>query len=155
MAVKADAATLQAFSDIFTAALPPLFGVAGGTYSFTLQPYPVSLLAKCDANGGNVLGLHASDGPIVSVLLLSYWANKTDDDAVISFMESTLTKMRDEATARGTLIPHIYLNYAFTGQKVFDSYGPENKAKLHAASKKYDPIGLFQKGFPGGFKLFD
>lgn len=155
MAVKADVATLQAISDIYTAALPPLYNVAGATLSLTLQPFPVSLLAKSDASGGNVLGLHASDGPIVSVLLLSYWADRADDAAVISFMENTLAQMQADATAKGTIIPYIYMNYAFTGQDVINSYGPANKAKLQAASKKYDPIGLFQKGVPGGFKLFD
>lgn len=101
-----------------------------------------------------MLNLHAADGPVVSVLILCYWADRADDATVISFMEGTLAKMRADATARGTIIPFIYMNYAFTGQEVIDSYGPENKAKLQAASKKYDPIGLFQKGFPGGFKLF-
>lgn len=154
LAVKADVATLQDISNIYTAALPPLSGVTGATLSLTFQPFPVSLLAKSDASGGNVLGLHATDGPIVSVLLLSYWERKDDDAAVISFMESTLEKMRASATKRGTIIPYVYMNYAFIGQDVIGSYGPANKAKLQAASKKYDPIGLFQKGFPGGFKLF-
>ncbi|KAI0006957.1 hypothetical protein F4779DRAFT_643667 [Xylariaceae sp. FL0662B] len=32
--------------------------------------------------------------------------------------------------------------------------GAENRQKLRDVSKKYDPDGLFQKGVPGGFKLF-
>ncbi|KAK4209470.1 bifunctional solanapyrone synthase [Rhypophila decipiens] len=152
--VKADVATLQAISDIYTAALPPLYNVAGITLSLTLQPYPVSLLAKGDAAGGNVLGLHASDGPIVSVLLLSYWEKKTDDAAVIGFMDATLAQMRAAATAKGTFLPFIYMNYAWKGQDVIKSYGTANKARLQAASKKYDPIGMFQKAFTGGFKVF-
>ena len=102
-----------------------------------------------------MLGLHAADGPLVSVLLLSYWEKKTDDAAVIAFMEGSLKNMRADAAARGTIVPYICMNYAFTGQDVISSYGPANKAKLRAASEKYDPVGLFQKGFPGGFKLFD
>jgi hypothetical protein len=102
-----------------------------------------------------MLGLHAADGPLVSVLLLSYWEKRADDAAVIAFMEGSLEKMRADAAARGTLVPYIYMNYAFTGQDVIGSYGPGNKARLQAASKRYDPVGLFQKGFPGGFKLFD
>ncbi|KAK4185244.1 bifunctional solanapyrone synthase [Podospora australis] len=152
--VKADVATLQAISDIYTAALPPLYGNPGATLSLTLQPYPVSLLAKSDASGGNVLGIHASDGPIVSVLILCYWSNKADDAKVTSFMTATIKKMQDDARAKGTILPFIYMNYAFTGQDVINSYGPANKAKLQAASKKYDPVGMFQKAFPGGFKLF-
>lgn len=152
--VKADVATLQALSDIYTANLPPLYDIPGVLLSLTLQPYPKSLLAKSDAAGGNVLGLHASDGPIVSVLLLSYWENKADDAAVTGFMENTLAQMRTEAAARNTLLPFIYMNYAWKGQDVIGSYGAANKARLQAASRKYDSIGMFQKAFPGGFKLF-
>ncbi|KAK3331553.1 hypothetical protein B0H66DRAFT_546771 [Apodospora peruviana] len=131
-----------------------MYSIAGAMCSLTFQPYPVSLLAKSDASGGNVLGIHASDGPIVSVLLLSYWENKSDDAAVISFMETILARMQAYATAKGTKFPFIYMNYAFSGQNVISSYGPTNKAKLQAASRKYDPTGLFQKAFPGEFKLF-
>jgi len=141
-------------SDIYTAALPPLFGISGATLSLTLQPYPVSLLDKSDTGGGNVLGLQATNGPIVSVALLSSWERREDDAAVISFMETSIAKMKDDATAKGAILPFIYMNYAFTSQDVISSYGPANKAKLQAASKKYDPSGMFQKTFPGGFKLF-
>ncbi|KAK4041155.1 hypothetical protein C8A01DRAFT_34772 [Parachaetomium inaequale] len=133
MAVKADVAALQAISDIYTAALSPLYNVSGATFALTLQPYPVSLLAKSDASGGN----------------------KTDDAAVIAFMEGSLEKMRADEKARDALVPYIYMNYAFTGQDVIGSYGPGNKAKLQAASEKYDTVRLFQTGFRGGFKLFD
>ncbi|KAK3940400.1 bifunctional solanapyrone synthase [Diplogelasinospora grovesii] len=152
--VEADVATLQAITDIYAAALAPVKSVSGGTFSLTFQPYPVSLLQKSDASGGNVLGLHASNGPIVSVLLLSFWPNKTEDAAVIGFMETALADMQENASAKGTLLPFIYMNYAFTQQDVIDSYGPQNKLKLELASEKYDPAGLFQTGFPGGFKLF-
>lgn len=49
----------------------------------------------------------------------------------------------------------IYLNYAERDQDPIGSYGSENVGKLQAASKKYDPTGLFQTNVPGGFKLFD
>ena len=48
----------------------------------------------------------------------------------------------------------IYLNYANDDQDPIGSYGSANVAKLQAASKKYDPTGLFQTNVPGGFKLF-
>ena len=34
------------------------------------------------------------------------------------------------------------------------SYGPESVARLRAASRKYDPQGVFQTLCPGGFKLW-
>lgn len=33
------------------------------------------------------------------------------------------------------------------------SYGVENVAKIRAAARKYDPNQVFQKRFPGGFKI--
>lgn len=152
--VKADVATLQAATDIYTGGLDPVKSVAGLLASFTLQPYPTSLLEQSEETGGNSLGLKRSDGPLVSVLLLSYWQNKSDDDAVIAFMKEALEKMKQDAAGRGTLLPFVYMNYAWTHQDPINSYGAQNKKKLQDASKKYDPKGLFQKACPGGFKLF-
>lgn len=47
----------------------------------------------------------------------------------------------------------IYLNYAIRIQDVLGSYGPENVAKLRAASHKYDPDQVFQRLVPGGYKI--
>ncbi|RYP70057.1 hypothetical protein DL769_005103 [Monosporascus sp. CRB-8-3] len=152
--VKADVATLQAAADIYAAGLGPVRGAEAATFSFTLQPYPLSLLEKSAASGGNSLGLKPSLGPLVSVLLLSYWRNKNDDAAVLAMMKQSLAKMKQDASSRNTLVPFEYMNYAFLQQDPIGSYGPENKARLQEASKKYDPEGLFQKGCPGGFKLF-
>ena len=152
--VKADIATLQAGSEIYTAGLDPIKTVEDGMFSLTLQPYPASLLEKSSKSGGNSLGLNVTDGPLVSVLLLSYWKNKSDDEAVIGFMKTTLEKIKEDAASRSQLIPYVYMNYAFEHQDVIGSYGEENKKKLQEASKKYDPEGVFQKGCPGGFKLF-
>ncbi|KAH8688020.1 hypothetical protein BGZ60DRAFT_510602 [Tricladium varicosporioides] len=152
--VKADFATLQAGSNIYTAGLDPIKTVENGTFSLTLQPYPVSLLEKSGLSGGNSLGLDVVDGPLVSVLLLSYWKNKGDDNAVLGFMNTALEKIKQDAALRNQLIPYVYMNYAFSNQDPIDSYGQKNKKKLQRASKKYDPDGVFQKGCPGGFKLF-
>ncbi|KAF4631708.1 hypothetical protein G7Y89_g6423 [Cudoniella acicularis] len=152
--VKADVDTLRAGSDIYTAGLESVKTVENGLFSLTLQPYPVSLIEKSAASGGNSLGLDPADGPLVSVLLLSYWKNKSDDDAVLAFMKSTLEMIRQDAASRNQLTPYVYMNYAFSHQDPIGSYGAKNKGKLQEASKKYDPEGLFQKGFPGGFKLF-
>lgn len=53
----------------------------------------------------------------------------------------------------GLLRRFQYLNYADTSQHPIASYGPENVARLKAASRKYDHNGVFQKLVPGGFKL--
>jgi hypothetical protein len=122
--------------------------------SYTLQPYPVSQLKGTYANGGNVLGLDPGDGPVVNVLLLSYWTDKKDDERMIAFMQKALKRIEQNADASGQLVPFIYWNYAFSHQDPLRSYGEENIRKLQEASKKYDAKGVFQAACPGGFKLF-
>lgn len=59
-----------------------------------------------------------------------------------------------EAIQRGQAVPYKYLDYAWDFQDPIGSYGGGNVEKLKEVSKKFDPKGLFQKGVPGGFKLF-
>ncbi|KAL4925064.1 FAD-binding oxidoreductase [Aspergillus undulatus] len=152
--VKADVETLKAAADIYTAALAPIHGVEGLICSLTLQPYPVSLLKKSTLQGGNSLGLSPDDGPLVSVLLLSYWKSKSDDPAVLGVMQGALDSIKSEAKQRNQSVPFEYMNYAWDSQAPIASYGPENKRRLQEVSKEFDPEGVFQKLVPGGFKLF-
>ncbi|PLB46221.1 FAD-binding domain-containing protein, partial [Aspergillus steynii IBT 23096] len=152
--VKADVPTLQAASDIYTAALEPIKPLEGLICSLTLQPYPVSLLKKSAARGGNSLGLDAANGPVVSVLLLTYWKNRSDDKKILDTMRVALENIEKDAESRGQSVPFRFMNYAFPFQDPVASYGAENKQRLQDVSRKYDPEGVFQKGVPGGFKLF-
>jgi hypothetical protein len=147
--VKADAATLLAASDLFTAAFQPLTTLEGITCAFTLQAYPVSLLEKCD----NSLGLSADEGPLMSILLLNWWKNKDDDELVIQTFKETLRRIDEDAASRGTAVDYKYMNYAYSFQDPIASYGAESHERLRAVSKKYDAEGLFQRAVRGGFKL--
>ncbi|KAI1775361.1 hypothetical protein F4818DRAFT_416394 [Hypoxylon cercidicola] len=152
--VKADVAMLLAGGDIWTAGLAPIKDIEGLICSYTLQPYAVSLLEASAKNGGNSLGLKPSDGPIMSIALLGYWVNASDDEKILGTFKDILDKIEQEAAAQGKALPFKFMNYSLNYQDVIGSYGAENKAKLQAASKKYDPEGIFQKGVPGGWKLF-
>lgn len=152
--VKADVETLITGGEIWCEELEAVKDVAGLMCSYTLQPYPVSQLEKTREHGGNVLGLEPSCGPVVNVLLLSYWADKKDDERMTTFMKKALKRIEQNAETRGQLIPFIYWNYSFSHQDPLRSYGEENVRKLREASKKYDPKGLFQVACAGGFKLF-
>ncbi|KAI2618909.1 hypothetical protein GGR54DRAFT_630972 [Hypoxylon sp. NC1633] len=152
--VKTDVATLLAGGDIWTSGLGPVKAIEGLICSYTLQPYAVSLLEASAKKGGNSLGLKPSDGPIMSIALLAYWVNASDDETILGTFKNILGKIEEEATARGKAIPFKFMNYSLNYQDVIGSYGADNKARLQAASKKYDPEGIFQKGVPGGWKLF-
>ncbi|KAK7913980.1 hypothetical protein PG985_011683 [Apiospora marii] len=152
--VKADGPTLHAAAKTFEPALEKVRAIDGMVFSFTLQPYLVSLLKRTEPAGGNVLGLNPADGPLVSILILLYWNQQSDDELVLGTARNVIEAIDKDAAARGTLVPYKYLNYAFDFQDPIGSYGQENRKKLQEASRKYDPDGLFQKEVPGGFKLF-
>lgn len=81
------------------------------------------------------------------------WPNPSDDQAVIAAAADVITKANSFAESRGTLNSYEYLNYADKTQTPITGYGAETVAKLKAASHKYDPLQVFQKRVPGGFKL--
>jgi hypothetical protein len=152
--VKADVATLQAASERYTTALEGIKSVEELICSFTLQPYAASLLQKSASLGGNSLGLDPADGPLVSILLLTYRKNKSDDEKILGTMKEVLEKLEKDASERETGIRFKYMNYAFSFQDPIASYGHVNRGKLREVSGRYDPEGLFQMGIPGEFKLF-
>ncbi|RWA09625.1 hypothetical protein EKO27_g5487 [Xylaria grammica] len=152
--VKADVGTLRAAANIYTAAIDPVKSTKGLVCSLTLQPYAEPLLQSSAARGGNVLGLSTETGSLVNLLLLTYWSNEKDDDAILSAMKAVLQGIDQDATSKGTKVDYMYMNYASEDQDVIGSYGGENEKFLQEVSRKYDPEGLFQKGVPGGWKLF-
>jgi hypothetical protein len=152
--VKADTAILLKASEIYTAALDDIKPCEGLMCSLTLQPYPMSLLKRSAAYGGNSLGLDTDNGPLVSILLLTYWKRKEDDERVLSITRGVLEHIDREAQKSKTGVRFKYLNYAAEFQNPIESYGDENMKRLREVSRKYDPAGLFQDSVPGGCKLF-
>ncbi len=152
--VKADAATLLAGSEIWKAAMEPMKAFEGLICAYTLQPYAQSLLEASTKKGGNSLGLDPSLGSLVSIAFLTYWNNRDDDEKILGPFRRALEKLREDAKSRGTLVDYTYMNYSYTFQDPIGSYGAKNMKKLQEVSKKFDPEGVFQKGVPGGWKLF-
>ncbi|KAI1501826.1 hypothetical protein F5X99DRAFT_418254 [Biscogniauxia marginata] len=152
--VKADVATLVADGEIWKAALGPIKECQGLICFYTLQPYARSQLEASAKKGGNSLGLNPSLGSIVSVAFLMYWNLASDDEKILGTFKGALTKMKEYALSRGQLIDFTYMNYSFNFQDPISSYGAENKKELQRVSNKFDPQGIFQKGVPGGWKLF-
>ena len=101
----------------------------------------------------NLLGLPSDAHSLLLCLITLTWASSADDALVNSFGENLLNSFEQVTKAAGVFNQFKYLNYAGAFQDPLDSYGAANKAKLIAASKKYDPAGFFQKAVPGGFKL--
>lgn len=116
-------------------------------YYLIFQPSPVISV-------NTTLGLDPADHRLIVCLLSVAYPNASDDVIVTETAKNLFTKIAAAAAKRGVGRPFIYLNYAAPWQDPIGSYGARNKAALQEASKRLDPEGLFQKGVPGGFKLF-
>ena len=155
-----NAKTMQSYFDlandtIQAGGLTGLKGVAGLVFSSSFQALPQTIISKAAQNGGNSLGLDASDGDLVNVLLTVQWKLATDDAKVNAAAKDLFTKAEAASKAAGTYNPYLYLNYAASWQKPINRYGAQSVANLRAVSDKYDPQKLFQNQVPGGFKLDD
>ncbi|KAL9118743.1 MAG: hypothetical protein Q9187_004711 [Circinaria calcarea] len=151
---KLDVELMRAVTDTFHTTVDNMKPVPGLIYSLSFQPLSEALLTESAARGGNSLGLSPADGPLIVVLLYSYWADASDDKTVISLQQVFLRQVERLAATRGKASSFKFMPYAYAGQDPIDGYGSTSKAKLQATSRKYDPDGFFQKGVPGGFKLF-
>ena len=137
---------IQEVYQIWHSTLDSIKKVAGISYFLVFQRLPVIF-------PGNSLGLDVSDNLVV--LCLSVTWSQVQDDEIINTVTQTLIDRIDKATTvAGLFHPFKFLNYAASFQDPIASYGLANKAQLKTVSKKYDPAGFFQKGIPGGFKLF-
>ncbi|CAO1597599.1 hypothetical protein XANCAGTX0491_001406 [Xanthoria calcicola] len=141
-------------TEVFRAAdtaLQPIKLALGLTYSISYQPLPTEITTK--ASNTNSLGLDASDGNLVLVLLGIQWTLATDDAAITSAANGWLAAAKAAAAKASLSNEYVYLNYAAPGQDPIAGYGAANKANLRSVSKKYDPDQIFQKAVPGAFKL--
>ncbi|KAF2676575.1 FAD-binding domain-containing protein [Lentithecium fluviatile CBS 122367] len=151
---KSQLAFLQSAYSNFKSISPQLSAVPNLSFSWTIQPIPPALTSKSAPLGGNMLGLDPSEGALVLGLISATWDTAADDELVYRVGKQFYDNIVSEAKSKGLYNDWIYLNYASKWQDPIGGYGVENKKKLQAASRKYDPSGLFQKHVPGGFKLF-
>jgi hypothetical protein len=130
-------------------ALPPF----SMPISLIFQPiWHVSRAKAFAATGGNALGLEETKDDVIVVLVMA--ASRPSDEAatkaaVKEFVDAAVKKAKE----MGVYSKYIYANYAADFQDVIGGYGEASRAALIATSKKYDPIQLFQRQVPGGYKL--
>ncbi|MCJ1476431.1 hypothetical protein MMC13_005097 [Lambiella insularis] len=117
------------------------FNIPNGIlWSVAFEPLPTIFTQYGDLRGENSLGTSPRDG------------NATDS-ASDALVEQTAQRMMQDAAAiaRGMSLLHRfqYINYADPSQNPIGSYGWENVQRLRAASRRYDPRGVFQRQVPG------
>ncbi|KAL4738957.1 FAD-binding domain-containing protein [Aspergillus similis] len=121
--------------------------IQGLQVQYLVQPQPVT-------NGTNSLGQAAGETDVVIGLVTVAFDNASDQERALDGLRSIVNSHIRVLRNAGLYIPFKYLNYADKSQDPFSSYGEQRKAHLQTVSRRYDPTGLFQRGVPGGFKLF-
>jgi hypothetical protein len=104
------------------------------------------------ATGGNALGLEETKDDVIVVLVMAA-SSPSNEAAVKAAVKGFIDASVKRAKEMGVYSRYIYANYAADFQDVIGGYGEASRAALIATSKKYDPIQLFQRQVPGGFKL--
>lgn len=150
---KLDRDLVAAIQEIFFSEVTTIKDVPGIVPAATLQVITKGQLAPMSANGGNPLGLPASQGPYLLINPNVMWANAADDAAVIGAYSRIIARADAEAKSRGLYEDYLYMNYASQYQAVVPSYGAANQQRLKQVAKKYDPTGVYQRLQPGYFKL--
>lgn len=119
------------------------------------QPLPdIWLNASQHVNpSGNALGLDQSKGPYVAWVGIVMWNDSRYDTAVANWVAEVTDAIDEMTKAKGLYDPFKYMNDAAGFQEVFTGYGADNREKLLAISRKYDPWRVFQTLMPGGFKV--
>lgn len=151
---ETDVDLLNIAFDNFNASLPGIVTAEGIMSTLVFQALPTAITNRSLATGGNPLGLEQSREPLVLMLISAQWSSALDDDRINAAVKTVFAQTDDYASRNNLTNRWIYLNYAAGFQDPIAGYGPRNKARLQAISRVYDPEGLFQKGVPGGYKLF-
>ncbi|KAG5792512.1 hypothetical protein H9Q69_008449 [Fusarium xylarioides] len=151
---------IQIVNDGFLNALPDLYKAlpAKDRVLISVDWQPVgSLWTKASKKynpGGNALGLDVEKkGTYIAWAEVVEWSGDGHNEAVFKWIEDTTWAIANATQKAGLYDPFTYMGDAAGFQNVYDGYGKENKQKLLQISRKYDPSRIFQKYWPGGFKI--
>lgn len=152
---KPDTNLITYIVNLFKTSILALQNHTSGTIipSATFQIISTDMLTQMTKKGGNALGLHPSDGPLLLFQLSPMWQNEKDDADIMRVMSEIISRSIAYAKARDLYNGYMYMNYASQYQDVIGSYGAGNKGRLKQVSGRYDPDSVFQRLEPGYFKL--
>ncbi|KAL8823503.1 MAG: hypothetical protein Q9191_005796 [Dirinaria sp. TL-2023a] len=134
-------------------AYQPVQNVPDFQASIVLQPMPRSITSRGAASGGNSLGLDGKED-LVWLDITVQWSSASSDEAINNATETLITQAVAYAKSEGLYNEYLYLNYALQQQDPIASYGQGNVNFLRVVSQRYDPLRVFQRLVPGGFKLW-
>ncbi|KAJ5632209.1 hypothetical protein N7490_008548 [Penicillium lividum] len=132
----------------------PIKQVAGFFPNVIFQPLYEGVIRAGHERGGNALSIDAN-GPQTICFLTVRWNNSQDDDAVNTFVQSWIERVKAATVQAGSHYRWLYINYAYHQQDPFSGYGQHNKQRLVEVQKDIDQRGVFtSRGLCRGyFKL--
>jgi hypothetical protein len=140
-------------TEYFYSVLPQVLSIPGINPVLVNQGITVPMLKNMTRNGGNALGLDASEGPFHLLLMSTWWENVNDDEKIVAWAKDFWDTVTAKAKKDGVFHDYVYMNYASQYQDVIAGYGTANKAKLQRIAAKYDPKRVYKTLQPGYFKL--
>jgi hypothetical protein len=144
---------VQLVTDSFYNTLGQIIDVEGLLPAVSHQPVTVGMLKAMQRNGGNPLGLSPASGPLLLVEFAYQWNNVADDARIRAVRDQVIADVERKAKAAGVFVPFLSSNYAAAVQDVIGSYPEANQDRLKRVAAKYDPTGVWQRLWPGYFKL--
>lgn len=119
------------------------------------QPITKSIADKGVANGGNVMGLDYYTAEGDGIMFLLTWAAKGEqaEKDAMPLLQGYMDDIETKAKEMDAFWEWKFINYAHLTQNPLATVGEEALTKLRAASKKYDPEGVFQKLRSSGVKI--
>ncbi|KAM0559946.1 hypothetical protein ACHAPJ_003898 [Fusarium lateritium] len=129
-------------------------GADNFTTMWFLQPMNENLGRIGEERGGNMLGLERIQS---SAVMWTGLAQVNGTEADYAFAQSAMNiasaKIKEFSKKAGGEVDLVYMNYAHTSQNPLGSYGADRVKHIREVAEKYDPEGVFQNRFPGGFKI--
>ena len=144
---------LQTVQGIWRDSISSVSSIEGVNWAFVIQPFPPAFSSNTAKLGGNSLGLNPADGPLTLMLLSYSWSKPSDDQTIDKIAQKLLADIDAATKKAGAFNRYRYLNYAASWQDPLSGYGEDSLQRLQSVSKKYDPVQLFQRNCPGGFKV--
>lgn len=144
---------VKLITDAFYDTLGDIIDIEGLLPAVSHQPITDGMLRAMQRAGGNPLGLSPASGPLLLVEFAYQWNNAADDLRIREVRDTVLARVDAEARAAGVFVPFLSSNYACAVQDVLGSYPDANEERLRRVASKYDPTGVWQRLWPGYFKL--
>lgn len=151
-----DLRVMMKANEIYLDVLAKVKATATGNWSVNIlyQPLPPAYWRNAGTTGGNILGFERFPKQALCLYQPYFqWQDKAQDALFHAAATEIINRIDTYAKSVGLSNPYLYLDYADASQNPLASYGAESVKKMKAASKKYDPNGVFQRLVPGGFKL--